>query len=81
MFTVANLKRPFSGGERAILRKLLINEKKDAYEDFCTAEMREVIDSCMIFDPTKRPSIDLVIQSLEDKFESQLDKYQLVLLK
>ena len=61
LFKMANLKVPFSGSEKAILKKLLLTEKKDKYEEFCPAEMREVIDLCMEFDVAKRPSIDMVI--------------------
>ena len=80
VFKLANLKVPFPGDTFAILGMLFRKEKAD-YEDFCPAEMRIVIDECMEFDYSKRPSIDLVIDKLEDKFEFQITKHQLVFSK
>ena len=76
LFKMANLKPPFSGSEKVVLKKLLITEKKDKYAEFCPAKLRDLIDLCMIFNFQKRPTINVIIQELKDKFELELTNHQ-----
>ena len=76
LFKLGNLKPPFSGSEKVVLKKLLITEKKDKFAEFCPAKLRDLIDLCMIFDFQKRPTINVVVQELEDKFELELTNHQ-----
>ena len=76
LFKMSNLKPPFTGGQKVILKKLLVTEKKNNYEEFCPAKLRDLIDHCMTFKCEKRPKIDVIIRQLEDKFELELAKHQ-----